>query len=341
MPRIKLQVWNKLIHCNNIKDVSMKTYIGVDISKPQLDVDWKGKAIHFENNQEGIEKLMTELKKLNAKNELSSVVLEASGGYEKNLVKACHEDRLPVHVAHANKVRSFAKAKGILAKTDQLDASVLTEYGFVMKIKSDELLLTKNAEKIRLLLGRREQLMNDRQREKNRLDKINDQSIKHSVESHIKWLSDEIKNVDKQLDKSSQAADVKLKHDLLISIPAVGRLVANYLVANLPELGLLNHKAIAALVGVAPYNRDSGSFSGKRFIQGGRRELRRILYMSAIASVRCNPDMKIFYRRLRDAGKPAKVAFIAVIRKLLSVINSVIKRQTPWQNNSVESANFS
>ena len=173
--------------------------------------------------------------------------------------------------------------------------------------------------------------MNDRKREKNRRDKIKDKVIKTSVESHIKWLSDEIKNIDQQLNKYSQMIDIKPMHDLLISIPAVGELVANYLIANLPELGLLNHKAIAALVGVAPYNRDSGSFNGKRFIHGGRKELRRMLYMSAIVSVRFNPDMKVFYKRLREIGKPAKVALIAVVRKLLSVINSIIKRQTPWQ----------
>ena len=126
---------------------------------------------------------------------------------------------------------------------------------------------------------------------------------------------------------------MKQNHALLISIPSVGLLVANYLIGNLPELGLFNHKSIAALVGVAPFNRDSGSFNGKRFIQGGRRELRRILYMSAISSIRFNPDMKVFYKRLRAAGKPAKVALIAVVRKLLSVINSVVKRQTPWQEN--------
>ena len=315
----------------------MKTYIGVDVSKPRLDVDWKGKAIQFDNNKSGINKMIGRLKSLNEKEALSSVVLEASGGYEKYLVKACYENDLPVHVAHANKVRSFAKSKGILAKTDTLDASVLSEYGSVMHVEPDKQLLTENAEKIRLLLGRREQLMNDRQREKNRLDKIDDTVIKTSVESHVKWLSDEIKTIDQQLDESSQTPDVKFTHDLLTSIPSVGNLVANYLIANLPELGSINHKALAALVGVAPYNRDSGGFSGKRFIQGGRRELRRILYMSALSSIRFNADMKIFYKRLRDAGKPVKVALIAVVRKLLSVINSVVKRQTPWQEKLEQS----
>ena len=309
----------------------MKAYIGIDISKPILDVDWQGKLISFKNQKKGITQLIAKLKKINEKGKLEVVILEASGGYEKCLVKTCHENHLPVHVAHANKVRAFAKSKGILAKTDKLDASVLSEYGSLMKVEPDKVLLTENGEKIRVLLGRREQLMNDRQREKNRLDKIDDKVIKKSIESHIRWLSDEIKNIDQQLNECSQMSDIKLKHDLLISIPAVGGLVANYLIANLPELGLLTHKEIAALVGVAPYNRDSGSFSGKRFIQGGRKELRHVLYMSAIASVRCNEDMKVFYKRLREAGKPAKVAIIAVLRKLLSVINSIIWRQTPWQ----------
>jgi len=309
----------------------VKIYIGVDVSKQRLDVDWRGKSITFENHKTGLNKLIAKLKDINKKDKLSSVVLEASGGYEKTVVGLCHKNNIPVHVAHANKIRAFAKSKGILAKTDQLDALILSEYGALMEVKPDKTLLTENTEKIRLLLIRREQLMNDKQREKNRIDKINDQSIKDSVESHIKWISDEIKTIDRHLNELSQTADVKLKYDLLISIPAVGRLVANYLIANLPELGLLTHKAIAALVGVAPYNRDSGSFHGKRFIQGGRRKLRRMLYMSAITSIRCNPDLKVFYTRLRAAGKPAKVALIAVVRKQLSVINSVMQRQTPWQ----------
>lgn len=333
MPRIKSQVWKKLTINNCMEDIIMKIYIGVDVSKPRLDVDWKGEPVDYENNNSGIRKLMDQLIKLNKKDELISVVLEASGGYEKPLVKMCYENNIPIHVAHANKVRAFAKSKGILAKTDRLDAMVLTDYGLLMQVEPDKQLLSKNAEKIRLLLGRREQLMNDRHREKNRLDKISDKTIKTSVNSHVKWLTKEIDKTDKKLNELSQTNDVKPTHDLLISVPSIGSLVANYLVANLPELGLLNHKAIAALVGVAPYNRDSGGFTGKRFIQGGRRQLRRMLYMSAVSSVRCNQDMKVFYTRLREAGKPAKVAFIAVIRKLLSVINSIIKRQTPWQKN--------
>ena len=313
----------------------MKQYIGIDVSKPLLDVDWQGIAINFKNSKNGIITLVEKLRQLREQENLISVVLEASGGYEKGLVKACYNTKVPIHVVHANKVRSFAKSKGILAKTDKLDATVLSEYGSVMRIQPDNLLLTENAEKIRLLLDRRKQLMNDRQRERNRIDKISDESIRQSIEDHTKWLDDEISKVEEALAEHSQADDVKSNYDLLTSIPAIGSLVANHLIAYLPELGSLSHKAIAALVGVAPYNRDSGNFSGKRFIQGGRKDLRHVLYMSAVVATRFNPDLKNFYNRLRAAGKPAKVALIAVIRKLLSMLNSVMRRKTPWQEQFV------
>ena len=322
-------------HEKQTNGVIMNICIGVDVSKLQLDIDWQGEAIQVDNNALGINNFIARLKQINEETTLHSVVLEASGGYEDELVVACHKNNIPVHVAHANKVRAFAKSKGILAKTDKLDAAVLSEYGLLMDVVPDLNLLSENAEKIRLLLKRGEQLMKDKQREKNRLDKISDIAIKDSIETHVKWLDDEIRKIDKQSKLLSQADDIKKTHDLLVSIPAVGSLVSNYLIAFLPELGLFNHKAIGALVGVVPYNRDSGSFVGKRFISGGRPSLRRILYMAALSSISFNPDMKVFYQRLRDAGKPAKVALVAVIRKLLSVINSVIKRQTPWVENMV------
>ena len=315
----------------------MGLYIGVDVSKIRLDIDWLGTAVAVNNNHKGISSF---IRKLKIEVGLTSLILEASGGYEKDLVKACHEARIPVHVAHANKVRAFAKSKGLLAKTDQLDAVVLSDYGDVMNIQGDSILLSKNAEKIRGLLGRREQLISDRRRENNRLDKISEKDIKTSIKSHIRWLNKQVASLDKKLLECSQERDVKPTHDLLTSIPAVGDLVANYLIANLPELGKVSHKAAAALVGVAPYNRDSGNFNGKRFIQGGRGHLRRVLYMAAVASLRHNKDMAVFYHRLKAAGKSTKVAIVAVIRKLLIVINSVVKRQTTWQEKIAEKANI-
>ena len=318
----------------------MELYIGVDISKSRLDIDWLGTPLSFDNNDKGIKSLIRKLEKLQHEMKLTSLIFEASGGYEKTLVRACHEASIPVHVAHANKVRAFARSKGLLAKTDKLDAVVLSEYGAVMKIQSDSIILSENAEKIRGLLVRREQLINDRQRERNRLDKIHDKDIKTSIKSHIKWLDKQIENIDKKSSEYCQTQDVKPTHDLLTSIPSIGDLTANHLIANLPELGKISHKAAAALVGVAPYNRDSGNFRGKRYIQGGRGQLRRVLYMAAIVSVRCNRDMAVFYHRLKASGKPSKVAIIAVIRKLLTVINSVIRRQTPWQEKIAENMNI-
>ena len=320
----------------------MKSYIGIDISKSNLDVDLLGKAKQYCNSSVGIKNFINALKS-HFKKSIDSVIIivEASGGYEQCLVKACHAKGVAIHVAHANKVRAFAKSKGLLAKTDLLDATLLSQYGSVMQCHGDEVLLSKNAEKIKLLLGRREQLMADRQRERNRLDKLHDKDIKSSVDEHIKWFDKAIKGIDKELTKFSQAEDMKTTYTLLTSIPGIGALVANYLIANLPKLGKLDHKSISALVGVAPYNRDSGTLHGKRFIQGGRGQLRCILYMAAISAIQFNNDMKSFYQRLKSSGKPTKVVLVAVIRKLLTVINSVMKRQTPWIEKLEKKAKFS
>jgi transposase len=307
------------------------SYIGVDVSKKILDVDWNNQAIQFSNDLAGFNKFINDLRKFCNKNNLTCVILEASGGYEKQFVEVCQKNAIPIHVAHANKIRSFAKSKGILAKTDKLDATVLTAYGKAMEIIEDQILLNEDELKIKQIISRRNQIMNDMMRDKNRLDKITDEDIKISIESHVEWLKTEIARLDQKLKLLSKSDNVKAKHDLLTSVPSIGSLTAHQLIANLPELGKLSHKQISALVGVAPYNRQSGNYDGKRYIQGGRGQLRRALYMSALSSVRWNPDMKLFYTRLKNAGKPIKVIFIAVIRKLLSVLNSIIKRNTPWE----------
>ena len=319
----------------------MEGYVGIDISKLRLDVDLQGSPYEVSNDAKGIRKLTKKLKNLHTQEKLILVICEASGGYEAPLVTACHEQDLPIHVAHANKVRSFAKSTGLLAKTDQLDAKVLSRYGCLLKPQADTLQLSKNAEKIRSLLKRREQLQKDKKGESNRLDKLTDVDIKHSIKAHIKWLNGEIKKIESALDQQCQAEEIKTKHDLLTSVPAIGSLSAYYLIAYLPELGTLNHKPLTALVGVVPYNRDSGSFNGKRYIQGGRGVLRHLLYMAAVTAIRCNPDLSVFYKRLRDAGKPAKVALVAVIRKLLTIVNSVMHRQTPWVETLANNADFS
>jgi transposase len=310
----------------------MKHYIGVDVSKARLDVDWLGNSKAYDNEKSGVNKLTNALKKLHIAGELSLVVCESTGGYEQKIVRACHKSGIPVHVAHANKVRYFAKSKGLLAKTDSIDAAVLTDYGSLLKPKADVLHLNKTTEKIAEKLKRREQLQADKKREKNRLDKELSKDIKKSINDHIDWLGKKINGLDKDLKELKKNDEVKINHDLLTSIPAIGDLGAHYLLSYLPEIGSLSHKQLSALVGVAPFNNDSGQGQGKRFIQGGRSRLRQVLYMSAITAITFNEDLKVFYGRLKAKGKPTKVALVAVIRKLLTIASSVIKRQAPWES---------
>lgn len=309
----------------------MKYYIGVDISKNRLDVDWLGEATYFKNDTPGISNLVEQLQLLAQEEKLAVVLCEASGGYEQTLVKCCRQAKLPIHVVHANRIRYFARSQGIKAKTDKIDAKMISAYGAERKPQEDTFLLSENAEKIRTFLKRREQLLADKKRETNRLDKIDDLDIKALINAHIEWLNKSIKELESILSELQKAEDVSEAIKLLTSVPGVGNLLACYLLTYLPELGQLSHKAIAALVGVAPFNQDSGQYKGKRFIQGGRSVLRQMLYMAAMTSIKWNPDLKVFYKRLRDAGKPGKKALVAVMRKLLSIINSVVIRQTPWQ----------
>lgn len=313
----------------------MKHYIGIDISKHRLDVDWCGEAIAFANQPKDIAKLIKKLQILLEKDELALVLCEASGGYEQKLAKACHQNYLPFHVAHANHVKYFAKYQGIKAKTDKLDAKIISAYGQAKKPEPDNFLLNEQEEKIRELLKRREQLLLDKKREQSRLDTINDTEIKQLIHSHIKWLDKAIEKVQDKLAEQEKSEAIKFNHQLLTSIPGIGRVLASYFISYLPELGKLSHKAIAALVGVAPFNHDSGQHQGKRFIQGGRSTLRRMLYMAAMASITYNPDLKIFYQRLISMGKTGKMALVAVMRKLLSMANSVMCRKTPWQETYV------
>lgn len=307
----------------------MKNYIGIDVAKAKLDIYCNHNHFELEQNKVGYKTLIDVIQKLDGD---TLVICEASGGYEQPMVKALNQAGINVHVAHANKVRSYAKAKGYLAKTDKLDSKVIAEYGRIMDVDSKEQ-LSENTEKARELLRRREQLLNDKMAEQRRIDKVSP-NIKKSIQRHIKWLEQEINNIDNELALSIKQDELNSKSlDLYTSVPAIGKLTAYYLIAYLPELGHLTHKKISALVGVAPFNHDSGKHSGNRYICGGRKSLRKILYMAAVASLRWNKDMKLFYKRLTDAGKPTKVAITAVVRKLLCALNSVSKRQSVWVEN--------
>jgi transposase len=195
----------------------MEYYIGIDVSKHSLDVDYCGNAKVYSNEEVQITQLISDLHVLQTEGQLKLVICEATGGYEQKIVRACHEAKIPIHLAHANKVRHFAKAKGMLAKTDKIDAHILSEYARLLKPEPDSLLLTENTEKMRELLKRREQLQTDKKREKNRLDKIDSIDISNSINDHIDWLDQKIKEIEKKLALLEKTEEVKTSYDLLIS----------------------------------------------------------------------------------------------------------------------------
>lgn len=309
----------------------MNYYVGIDVSKPLLDVYWNNHYQQVSNDAEGLKSLLTMLNDIEKSgHRVALVACEASGGYEQLLVKTLHRASYPIHVAHANKVRAFAKAKGWLAKTDKIDAEVISLYAQVMEVLPDSYELTQCQELIKEVVKRREELCDTRAREKNRLDKVSNPKIKKSIKAHIKWLDKSIDELTSELERLSEDSEVKYKMELLTSVPSIGLVTASYILAYLPELGALSNKEVSALVGVAPYARDSGSSKGKRFIQGGRQRVRNCIFMSALSSLRWNPQLRAAYDRLVARGKPAKLALTAIMRKLVIMLNSIMKRKTPW-----------
>jgi transposase len=240
------------------------------------------------------------------------------------------EKGININVEHANRIRDFARSRGILAKTDSIDARNIRDYA---KERNSEPKLNYHTEKTKQLgelMTRRSQLIDLRKSEKNRLETVLNLVIKESIDRTIKAIKEEAALIEAEIEKLQNDDEIAPKMQLLESIKGIGKIVASSVIAFLPEVGHLEHEKLAALVGVAPFNRDSGTYRGKRSIRGGRSNIRTKLYMSALVCMQHNPDLKQFYDRLRATGKPFKVALIAVIRKLLAIINSVMIRQTPW-----------
>ena len=303
----------------------MKSFVGIDVGKYQLEVYLENKNYSFDNTILGLKKLIRSLNQIQSSEIL--IIFEATGGYERLLKQKLDKHNFSYHLAHPNKVRAYAKATGLLAKTDKIDAKLLADYAEVMKSEAYQ---AKNNEEIKDLLKRREQLLEEKNREGNRSDKELGDFIKKSIKKHIDWIDKEISNIEKQIKQLNEKTNNKEEIKLLTSIPGIGVLTALYILSYLPEITTANKAEIAALTGVAPINRDSGSYRGKRFIQGGRAPLRRALYMSAIPSIRFNPQMRSFYQRLKDNGKNSKLALVAVMRKLMILASSILKRGTPW-----------
>ena len=304
-----------------------EVFIGIDVSKEKLDVAVRptGEFMSFSNNEDGISCVVDFVKSFFP----SLIVLEATGGLETAAVGMLADKGLPVVVINPRQVRDFAKATGKLAKTDTIDAHLIARFGEAVRPEL-RLLKDQEAQKLTALITRRRQIVEMITAEKNRLNAAPKWTSK-DIQTNISWLEKCLKKVDKDLKNLLKKSPVwREKDEILQSTPGVGPVLSMTLLSGLPELGNLNRKEIAALVGVAPLNRDSGLFRGKRMIWGGRANIRSVLYMSATCAMRFNPTIRIFYERLRLAGKLHKVAITACMRKLLVILNTMIKNRTYW-----------
>jgi transposase len=309
-------------------------FVGIDVAKAWVDVAVRPSGPRQRvrtDDAVALGRLVEELVGLAP----TTIVVEASGGYESALVSACAVAGLPIVVVNPRQVRDFAKALGRLAKTDAIDAEVLALFGERVQPPVRPL---RDAETQALgdLLQRRRQLLDMLTAERHRRAQATVRRVIDSLDEHIRWLESRIRGVDKELKTAVQASSLwRVKEQLLRSVPGIGPTTARTLLSELPELGQLSRRQIAALVGVAPLNRDSGTSRGPRRTWGGRATVRTALYMATITAVRCNPVLRTFYERLRAAGKRAKVARIAVVRKLLTIVNAMVKHQTAWQSQTV------
>lgn len=306
-----------------------KFYVGIDVSKARLDVCVLPAQETFavDNDEAGLEELASKLEGLSP----ALVLLEATGGFERPAAAALAASGIAVAVVNPRQARDFARATGKLAKTDSLDAKILARFAEAVR-PAPKVLPDREAQEFSAILARRRQIISMMSAEKNRLGATASEAVSKRIRAHIRWLEKELARSDRDLDETIEGSPTfKENEDLLKSVPGVGPVLARTLLAELPELGSFSGGELCALVGVAPLNRDSGTFRGRRTIWGGRARVREALYMAALVATRCNPAIKSFYERLVAAGKPKKVALVACMRKLLLLLNAVIRDRTPWR----------
>ena len=303
--------------------------VGIDVSKATLDCSVASSNSQFfqvGNDAAGIEQLIERFRAL----EPDLIVLEASGGYETAAATRLAGALFRVAVVNPRQVRDFAKATGQLAKTDRIDARLLAQFGLAIDPQISAL-PDADVRALQALLARRSQLVAMRTQELNRLAQTTS-ALRAQIKEHITWLNQAIRACDVDLTSKLRTSPVwKAKEDLLRSMPGIGVINSRMLMAGLPELGHLNRQKISALVGVAPFNRDSGKFKGQRRIWGGRAQIRQALYMGALTAKRCNPIIRELYERLIARGKPHKVALVACMRKMLTILNTMAKHNVHWQ----------
>jgi transposase len=303
-------------------------YVGIDVAKATLDIAFgsDGELVQTENNEAGIARLLERLGEVAP----TLVVLEATGGYESVVAGAIAGRGIAVAVVNPRQVRDFAKATGVLAKTDRIDARVLARFAEAVRPEPRPL-PTAEAKELEEFLSRRRQLVDMLTMEKNRLSIATAERMRKSLRKHIDWLEEALRRANDDIDKSIRNSPAwREQEDLLRSMPGIGPVSARTMLAELPELGQLNRKKIAALVGIAPLNRDSGTLQGSRTCWGGRASVRQVLYMAALSAVRCNPVIRRTYAALRARGKKHKVALVACMRKLLTILTAMVRDQRRW-----------
>jgi transposase len=303
-----------------------ETFVGIDVAKAKLDIFVNGEAWQVSNDLTGINELIVKLKAV----EPILVVMESTGGYESLALGELYAAGLPVARVNPGRVREFAKSVGQLAKTDTLDARILARYAEMVR-PALAILPSEEEQQLAALVNRRRQLLEMRVAEQNRLGTA-PKKLRDGIRSHIEWLKQEIGRIEAEMDDFIHQSPLwREKDELLKSVPGIGDVTARTLLSELPELGQLDRKEIAALVGVAPFNHDSGRMRGKRRIRGGRTSVRGVLYMATLSSTRFNPVIKAFYDRLVRSGKQKKVALVACMHKLITILNAIIRTGQPWR----------
>jgi transposase len=306
-----------------------RPFVGIDVSKARLDVALlpMGESFVVPNDEEGLDELLGRLEDLRP----ILVVLEASGRCERPVAAVLAAAGIAVCVLNPRQTRDFARATGKLAKTDALDAKVLARFAEAVR-PEPRTLPDAEAREFQAILARRRQIIAMTTAEKNRLGATISKAVGGRIEAHIRWLEKELSRTDRDLDETIEKSPTfKENEALLRSVPGVGPVLCRTLLAELPELGTLSPKQLCALVGVAPLNRDSGTLRGRRSVWGGRGRVREALYMGALIASRYNPQIKEFYERLLKATKPKKVALVGCMRKLLVILNAVLRDRTPWR----------
>ena len=307
-----------------------RMFVGIDVAKDRLDVHVRpsGEAFSVARDGKGLDELVARLRVL----DVALIVLEATGGFETTVAGALCAAGLPLAVVNPRQIRDFARATGRLAKTDALDAAAIARFADAIR-PDPRPVPDAQARSLSELIGRRRQIVEMMTAERNRRERLASRRMIKSVDRLLKALRRALSDLEAELDDTIRRTPAwRETDDLLKSVPGIGDVTARTLIAELPELGTLDRRKIAALVGVAPFNRDSGTMRGKRTVWGGRANVRAALYMAALVASRHNPVLRRFYQRLLKAGKPKKVALTAVMRKLLTILNAIVRDQTPWQH---------